>query len=74
MLSILLSKDAKVGKGGVVFELGLYCFKINFSLGLHYILNGMRFYSRVGLYLRGYGMHVGLCIRSFLNFRSLESY
>ena len=56
MVSILLFKDTKVGKGWVVFELGLYCFKINFWLGLYYILNRVRFYSRVGLCLRGYGI------------------
>ena len=48
-------KNAKVGRGGVVFKLGLYCFKISSGLGLYYFLKGVRFYSRVGLHLRGYG-------------------
>ena len=48
-------KNSKVGTVGVVFKLGLYYFKISFWLGFYYLLNGVRFYSRVGLHLRGYG-------------------
>ena len=54
-MSILVFQNAKVGRGGVVFKLGLYCFKISSGLGLYYFLKGVRFYSRVGLHLRGYG-------------------
>ena len=39
-------KNAKVDMGGVVFKLGFY-----------YFLNGVRFYSKVGLHLRGYGIY-----------------
>ena len=65
MVSILLSKNAKVSKGGVVFKLMLYCFKIDFLLELYYFLNGVRFYSRVGLHLRGYGRYFIIEIKPF---------
>ena len=48
-------KTANFGRGEVVFELRLYFFKISFWLGFYYFFNGVRFYSRVGLHLRGYG-------------------
>ena len=44
--------------GGVVIKLGLYCFKVSFGLRFYCLLNGVRFYSRVGLYLRGYSILV----------------
>ena len=49
-------KNAKFGRGEVVFELGLYFFKISFWLEFYYFFNEVRFYSRVGLHLHGYGM------------------
>ena len=36
--------------GWIVFNLGFYCFKIGFWLGLYYFINVVKFYSRVGLF------------------------
>ena len=55
ILSILLFKYAQSDLNGVLFKVGLHCFKIIFLLGLCQFLKGMQFYSRVGLHSSGYG-------------------
>ena len=47
-------QNAKIGRKGVVFALGLCCFKISFWIGMFEL--GERLYSRVVLHLRGYSI------------------